>query len=257
MSDLYLNHSSVGEGYPFIVIHGLFGSSRNWQALSKLFARHFRVITVDLRNHGDSFHAPEMSYALMADDVLGLMDHLAIDSAHILGHSMGGKLAMKLTQLKPGRVNKLVVADIAPVAYSHSYDDIIGPVRAMDLSVVSSRKQADNHPEKDIPDQRVRQFILQSLTVQDGKLYWKLNWESIQNNVAAIIGYENIADWRIENPTQFIRGGASPYVTAQSWALIQQHFLNAELVTLDKAGHWLHAEQPAAFAEEVVRFLQG
>jgi len=214
------------------------------------------VITVDLRNHGDSFHAAEMGYAEMAADVLQLMDHLSIDSAHILGHSMGGKLAMKLTRQNPERVNKLVVADIAPVAYSHSYHDIIEPVRAMQLSTVSSRKEADSQLAVDIPDQSIRQFILQSLTIQDGKLHWKLNWESIQNNVAAIIGYENIADWRIENSTLFIRGGASPYITEQSWKLIQQHFLNAELVTLDKAGHWLHAEQPAAFAEQVVRFLE-
>ncbi|MBC8211873.1 MAG: alpha/beta fold hydrolase [Gammaproteobacteria bacterium] len=256
MSRLYLNHSSVGEGYPLIVIHGLFGSSRNWQALSKLFARSFRVITVDLRNHGDSFHAPEMGYALMAGDVLDLMDYLAIDSAHILGHSMGGKLAMQLAQMAPERVNKLVVADIAPVTYGHSYHDIIAPVRAMDLSLISSRKQADSELEQGIPDQRIRQFIMQNLSIQDGKASWKLNWEAIQNNIDTVIGYVNIAHWSIHNPTLFIRGGASGYVTAQGWALIQQHFLQAELITLDKAGHWLHAEQPAAFAEQVVRFLQ-
>lgn len=256
MRELYLNYSCVGEGVPLIVIHGLFGSARNWKGLSRQFAQHFQVVTVDLRNHGDSFHAPEMDYASMSNDVIQLMDKLALHSAHILGHSMGGKLAMKLTQLYPERVKKLVVADIAPVPYGHSYTDIISPVQALDLSLIASRKDADSMLAQSITDSSIRQFILQSLSIQDGKALWKLNWKAIQQNIASIIGYESIMDWQIHNPTLFIRGETSPYVTSTNWELIRQHFLEAELVTLDNAGHWLHAEQPAAFATAVLKFLQ-
>jgi len=256
MINPYLNYSCTGEGFPLLVIHGLFGSSRNWQSLSRLFSRQYQVVTVDLRNHGDSFHDSDMDYALMSGDIIELMDKLALNSAHILGHSMGGKVAMQLIHDYPERVNKLVVADIAPVTYSHSYEDLINAVMDLDLSAVTSRKVADIELAKGIPDQSIRLFIMQNLVIQNGQAVWKLNWSALRQNINTITGFQSIEDWQIHNPVMFMRGEESPYITPENWTLIQQHFSDAQLFTLQNAGHWLHAEQPAAFADAVLQFLQ-
>ena len=256
MNKPYLNYSTQGEGEILLIIHGLFGSSRNWQSIAKQFSTDFKVITLDLRNHGDSFQDPQMDYHVMASDVLELMNSLNIHSAHVLGHSMGGKLAMKLNQLHPERVDKLVVADIAPVSYPHSYDEIIDPVLAMDLSAISTRKQADEHLAGAITDQRIRLFLLQNLAFDQGKAHWKLNWSALKQNMRSIIGFEDIQHWQIANTSLFIRGDLSDYVTDDHWDLIRKHFPNTELVTLKKAGHWLHAEQPQAFVDAVLKFLR-
>ncbi len=239
-----------------VIIHGLFGSSRNWQGLSKQFAEHFDVITLDLRNHGDSFHDDQMDYPVMARDVIALLDQLHISSAHVLGHSMGGKVAMSLAHTFPGRINKLVVADIAPVSYRHDYADILGPILALDLDGLSNRKQADQALVTSIPDTGIRLFLLQNLVFEQGRARWKLNWPVLQQHMPLITGFVDITHWRIPQPGLFIRGGASDYVSDNSWQLIQQHFAAAELVTLEQAGHWLHAEQPQAFFTRVVDFLQ-
>lgn len=251
-----LNYVPQGEGTPLLVIHGLFGSSRNWQSLSKKFSEYFNVITIDLRNHGNSFHDPVMDYHTMAEDVAKLMDQLKIPAAHFLGHSMGGKLAMKLCSLYPERVKKLVVADIAPVRYQHDYDDIINPILSLDLSAIKNRKEVDEQLSSSITDQRIRIFLLQNLVFQEGNARWKLNWTALKENLANIVGYEDINDWLINNESLFIRGKQSNYVNDDSWALIQTHFLKAELITISDAGHWLHAEQPELFFKSVLEFLK-
>ena len=256
MKNLSLNYSVQGEGESLIIIHGLFGSSRNWKSLAKQFAENFNVILLDLRNHGDSPFDAGMDYQVMVEDVVALMDKLHISSAHILGHSMGGKVAMKLNQLYPDRVIKLIVADIAPVGYVHDYDDVIDPVLELDLSTVINRKDADKQLEILIPDQRVRLFLLQNLAFKQGKACWNVNWLALKNNMQLITGYENISQWKLDKPSLFIRGELSEYVTDKSWQLISEHFTHAEIVTLEKAGHWLHAEQPAAFYQEVSRFIR-
>ncbi len=240
-----------------MILHGLFGSSRNWKGLSRQFAAHFQVITADLRNHGDSFHDATMDYPSMADDIHLLMDHLNLPSAHVLGHSMGGKVAMKFCQLHPDRVNKLVIADIAPMPYSHHHDDLIKPILALDLAHVSNRKEVDALLTSSIPGQQLRFFLLQNLTFRHGLASWKINWEAIRSNMTELTGYENIADWSIDNPSLFIRGTLSDYVKQEYWELISQHFHQATLVDLANAGHWLHAEQPTDFYAEVMRFLRG
>ncbi|MCK4708250.1 MAG: alpha/beta fold hydrolase [Gammaproteobacteria bacterium] len=256
MSRLSLNCSTQGEGDPLLIIHGLFGSSRNWKSLAKQFSEGFQVILLDLRNHGDSPFDLAMDYEVMVDDVIELMGKLSIQSAHILGHSMGGKVAMKLNQLYPERVNKLVIADIAPIGYTHDHDEIIDPVLELDLSTIISRKDADNQLEASIPDQRIRLFLLQNLAFKQGKARWNLNWKALKENMNSIVGYEDISHWSLHNPCLFIRGELSDYITDKSWNLITQHFTAAEKVTLANAGHWLHAEQPAAFYDAVVKFIR-
>lgn len=251
-----LNYFSQGEGELLLLIHGLFGSSRNWQSIARQLSDHFKVISLDLRNHGDSFHDPLMDYHSMANDVVGLMDSLNIHNAHVLGHSMGGKLAMKLAQLHPERVNRLVVADIAPVSYQHSYDEVLDPILALDLSTISNRKQADASLASAITDSRIRLFLLQNLAFDQGRAYWKLNWLALKQNMRSIIGFEDIQHWQIAHSSLFIRGSLSDYLKERDWALIKKHFLNVSLVTLENAGHWLHAEQPLAFVDAVMSFLQ-
>ena len=251
-----LNFKSQGDGQPLLVIHGLFGSSRNWQSLSQQWAQDFRVISVDLRNHGDSFHAAEMNYAVMTEDVVNLMDHLDLDSPHVLGHSMGGKVAMTLCNAHPHRVNRLIVADIAPVSYAHSHHDLIQPILDLDLSGISRRKQADEALTPSIPDPGIRLFLLQNLVIVEGQAKWKLNWPVLNQSMSAITGFPDISDWSIANPALFLRGGLSDYVSPESWHLIHQHFPNARLSTIEKAGHWLHAEKPEQFYQSVLSFLQ-
>jgi len=256
MDNLSLNFTSQGEGETLLIIHGLFGSSRNWRSLGKQFARYYRVILLDLRNHGDSPFDPAINYELMVKDVMGLMDELDIQSAHVLGHSMGGKVAMKLCQLYPDRVKKMVIADIAPISYKHDHDEIIDPVLKLNLAEIKNRKDADEQLKKVMPDQRIRLFILQNLSFYEGKPRWNLNWIAVKKSMSLITGFEDIKDWQINNPCLFIRGGLSEYVTQQSCDLIRGHFTEAQFFTIEGAGHWLHAEQPVAFHDAVLRFIQ-
>jgi pimeloyl-ACP methyl ester carboxylesterase len=250
-----LNFKILGEGEPLLVIHGLFGSSRNWQSLSQQLAKRYQVITLDLRNHGDSFHDDEMNYSVMTKDVEILMDHLKIDVAHVLGHSMGGKVAMTLSSLNPDRVKKLIVADIAPVSYSHSYDNLIQPILDLDLSSVSRRKEVDERLSGSIKEQGIRLFLLQNLAFSDGKAYWKLNWSVLNDSLPAVTSFFDISDWNIPHECLFIRGGQSDYVSDDNWQFLKPHFPRAQLSTLENAGHWLHAEQPEAFYQSVSDFL--
>jgi esterase len=255
MSITTLNYTCTGEGPPLLIIHGLFGSSRNWRTLSQQFSNNFTVISVDLRNHGDSPHLDEMSYQAMGEDVIQLLDQLQISKTSVLGHSMGGKVAMKLCQLDPARINQLVVADIGPVTYRHDYDDLIDAVLSLDLASLRNRKQADTALTDGIPDPRVRMFLLQNLVVVDNALKWKLNWKALKENISQIIGFDDISDWHIETPTLFIYGGQSNYLNTEVRELISNHFSQVSFSCIENAGHWLHAEQPQIFYDEVYNFL--
>ena len=255
MNQTLLHYERQGSGPALIIIHGLFGSLRNWRSLSRRYAGHFDVIAVDLRNHGASFHAPEMSYPVMARDLLDLVDALELDRVHLLGHSMGGKTAMMFARLWPGRLSRMVVADIAPVTYHHSYDALIEPVMQLDLASLKSRREADERLRAAIPDDAIRLFLLQSLEQDGAGWRWQINWKAIRDNIDAIIGFPPIDDWCIEHPTLFLRGGFSDYLRDEYWPLIEAHFPHARLETLVRAGHWLHAEQPDAFFEHTRNFL--
>ena len=251
-----LNYSRAGSGEPLVIMHGLFGSARNWQTLARRFAEHFDVVNVDMRNHGQSFHDDEMSYPAMAADLLGLMRALGLGPAHLLGHSMGGKVAMTLAAEAPERLARVVVADIAPVAYRHSHNDLVEPILALAMERVESRADVDRQLRAAIPDAHLRAFLMHNLYRDGDRWRWRVNWAAIARHMGALVGFDHLAPgWRCANPALFIRGGASDYVGPREVAAIEEHFADFRLLTLDGAGHWLHAEQPETFAGAVLEFL--
>ena len=247
--------SEQGEGFPLLIIHGLFGSADNWRTLSKKFAETYRVIAVDLRNHGRSPHLPGMSYAEMAADLLALMDKLGLEKAHVLGHSMGGKVAMQLALNHPQRVEKLIVADIAPVAYGHGHDDVLAALYAVqNAGGAESRKEADAIMAEHVSVLGVRQFLSTNLEKKEnGKLGWRVGLDQIRD------GYESVVAAPegevFTGAALFIRGELSGYVKEAHQPRIDALFPQNQCVTLPGCGHWLHAEKPLDFLAQVQAFL--
>lgn len=268
-----LNYVRMGEGEPLIILHGLFGSSKNWQSLSKVFSENFDVLTLDLRNHGESFHSDVMDYPAMVNDVHQLLSQLGINSCRLIGHSMGGKVAMLFASKYPQLVSQLVVADIAPIAYEHSYDHLIDPVMALKLDEMDSRAAVDKALKHDIADAQLRQFLLQSLAREPGQpnapvgWRWRNNWVAIKQQLDKITDFPGSEDdpaldsaqtkfWKVNTPALFISGGLSDYVDKKGKLVINQHFEQAQFKVLNGANHWLHAEQPKQFAEAVLNFFR-
>jgi esterase len=252
-----LHYVRSGSGEPLVIVHGLFGSSKNWQSLGRLFAGYFEVITVDLRNHGQSFHHDEMDYEVMAEDLNRLLRHLDIPSCRLIGHSMGGKTSILLALQHPNLISRLVVADIAPVAYSHAFDHLIDPVLSLALDLCESRSAVDRALQKNVPDNLLRSFLLQNLERKNQHWRWRVNWLVIKDSLHKITGFPDLAeDWQVTTPTLFIRGELSDYIGAAEQAVIAAHFKQASICTVATAGHWLHAEQPQEFARQALNFLR-
>ena len=255
MSELHF--STSGSGKPLVILHGLFGSGKNWQSQARRFATHFQVFTIDLRNHGESFHADEINYSVMAEDVAGLLYRLELSDCDILGHSMGGKVAMMLALQNPGLVARMIVADIAPVAYFHHYDDLINPILALPLERIESRSQAEQLLRQNIPEDQLRAFLLQNLVREPAGWRWRVNWKVIQRDMEWLTGFGDLPqDWLIELPSLFIRGEKSDYIGNAEIEIIKHRFSDCKIETIAAAGHWLHAEKPEAFNRLVVDFLQ-
>jgi len=243
---------------PLVILHGLFGTLDNWQTLARRWADEagLRVVSVDLRNHGRSFHSPAHSYALMAEDVARLLDHLAIDPARltVMGHSMGGKVAMGLALGMPERLARLIVLDIAPrFSDMEHQDDIVAGLQAVDLATIQNRQQAEAALAPHIPQLGVRQFLLKNLYRQaDNSFAWRINLPVLAANLAAI-GEEIGASQPFLKPTLFVRGGKSNYITADDKLhSIPALFPNSQVATVADAGHWLHADKP----EEVLGLVR-
>ena len=247
----------LGEGPPLIVLHGLFGSGRNWTAVSRKLAERRSVHLLDLRNHGESPWHAEMSYPLLAADVAAYMDREGIAQAEIMGHSMGGKTAMTLALNEPERVTTLVVVDIAPVAYAHSHDGLVASLRGLDLGSLGRRAEADERLLEAIPDSVIRGFLLQNLVTRDGGFAWRLNLAAIADCMAALLTFpEPDPGAFYDDPTLFLGGAESDYVLPEYRPAILNRFPSAEIDHLEGTGHWPHAEQPAAFLERVSDFLE-
>ena len=254
MPELYYTKS--GSGPALFILHGLFGSGRNWQAHTRRFAESFEVYTIDLRNHGQSFHADEMNYPSMAADVAQLIAHLGLRNCRILGHSMGGKVAMTLAIQHPALISSMIVADIAPVAYRHDYDDLIEPILALDLDRFASRTQIDHALRPSIPEDQLRAFLLQNLSREEGAWRWRVNWQVIQKDMDYLTDFTALpSGWVSKLPSLFLRGARSDYVGSAEIDVIKRHFSNASIATIDAAGHWLHAEQPLEFSRLALEFL--
>jgi pimeloyl-ACP methyl ester carboxylesterase len=238
---------------PLVVAHGLFGAARNWGGLSKRFAQSRRVIAVDMRNHGDSPHDAAHDYPAMAGDLAETIDAAGAPAA-VLGHSMGGKAAMALALTEPDLVERLIVADIAPVAYNHTQQDYIDAMRAADLSAVAKRSDAEPMLMAAAPEPGVRAFLLQNLVFEDGRARWRLNLDALEANMDALIGFPRLSG-RYDGPALFVHGGASDYVTDAHRSEILRLFPAARIVAIPGAGHWLHAEKPKEFLDATLRFL--
>jgi pimeloyl-ACP methyl ester carboxylesterase len=245
-----------GDARPLVVAHGLYGSARNWSAIGKRLGLHRPVVAVDMRNHGDSLRSPEHSYEAMAGDLAEVIDSLG-GQADVLGHSMGGKAAMVLALTAPERVARLIVADIAPVAYPHSQIGYARAMQATDLAGLTRRSEADTRLAEHVPDAALRAFFLQSLDLGEGGPRWKLNLAALADQMPRIMGFPALPNAvRYTGPTLFVTGETSDYVRPEHWPRIRALFPAAQHVVISGAGHWLHADAPATFIETVEEFLR-
>lgn len=244
-----------GDGYPLIILHGLFGSLENWQTLSRAFSTCYRVYALDARNHGDSPHNPTMTYELMAADLEEFMSAQGIQSANLLGHSMGGKTAMQFAFHHPERVGKLVVVDIAPHAYPPQHDAIFRALFSVNPRQFNKRKDIDAALASKLPDVALRQFLIKNLDrTPAGTFEWKLDLEAISKNYAAL-GQGLDGARRFEKPALFIRGERSGYIRDKDITPLKRLFPYARIVTLPGVGHWVHVEARRRFARVVLTFL--
>ncbi|NMP16678.1 alpha/beta fold hydrolase [Thalassotalea sp. Y01] len=250
-----LHYRIIGQGEPIVLIHGLFGSLENLNMVAKPLSEQLQVISVDVRNHGKSFHSDTMTYDAMADDVIALLSKLNIDKAHFLGHSMGGKIAMKIALNQPQLVDKLIVADIAPVNYPPHHNEIINGLQDIDMSTVTSRKDADQQLQAAVADAGVRQFLLKNLAKGDNGFFWRVNLNTIKQKYDDIaIGFN---EGQFLGAVLFIKGSNSNYILTEHRAQIGALFPNASAKIIQGAGHWLHAEKPVAFNKIVIDFING
>lgn len=251
-----LNFKKSGQGEPLIILHGLFGSADNWFSIAKELEKDFTLYLVDQRNHGDSPHSDEWNYQVMAEDLKELMDDEALDSAYIMGHSMGGKTVMTFAMNYPAKVKKMIVADIAPRFYPLHHQRILEGLNAIPMGELKSRKEADDILAKYINIPGIRQFLLKSLgRDENGKFIWKINLPVITEKIANV-GEELKSGTPFEKPTLFMGGANSDYITEKDKEEIERLFPNSHVIYIKDAGHWLHAEQPAAVIETVKAFLK-
>lgn len=246
-----------GEGPDLVILHGLFGSGRNWTTHAKQLAERWRVHLLDLRNHGGSPWHDEVSYPAMAADVAAYLDREGLERPTVVGHSMGGKTAMALALDQGERIERLVVVDIAPVPYGHSHAGFIDAMLALDLPVLGKRSAVDAALAGEIPDAGVRAFLLQNLTQRDGSLAWRLNLCALQAAMPALVGFEVPVREAYEGPAFFLAGADSDYVLPEHEGQIRGLFPEAEISHIPGAGHWVHAEQPAEFMARLTGFLEG
>ncbi|WP_206484139.1 alpha/beta fold hydrolase [Thalassotalea sp. G2M2-11] len=251
-----LHYQQSGSGQPIVLIHGLFGSLENLNMVAKGLTDNYRVINIDVRNHGASFHENNMAYPVLAQDVIDTLNHLAIDSCAILGHSMGGKIAMQMALDYPERVEKLIVADIAPVAYPPHHNQIIAGLLAIDIDNISTRQQADQQLAPYVKEAGVRQFLLRNITkkTDSSQLKFKCNLANIAHCYHQIVQVYQ-GDKVFNKACLFIKGGDSNYITREHQAAIQAIFPHSKAKIIQGAGHWLHAEKTVAFNKIVNDFL--
>ncbi|HFD11262.1 MAG TPA: alpha/beta fold hydrolase [Crenotrichaceae bacterium] len=259
MQTVELNARTFGDNNnpPLIILHGLFGSSRNWTQLAGKWSEHYHVHVVDLRNHGESPHHQIMNYQVMAADVLGYMNSQRIQAASVLGHSMGGKVAMWMVLSHPDRVQSLIVIDIAPVDYANHFTQIFKALKHVPLQEITSRQQAENSMQEYIQEPLVRQFLLQNMVNREGHYRWRIPLDYIEAAISSIIAFPAINHLQpYTKPVMFIRGGQSCYLETQHHQKIKLLFPVATITTIENAGHWVHVEQPQQVLDLFYHFLQ-
>ncbi|MDA8586825.1 alpha/beta fold hydrolase [Rhodobacteraceae bacterium] len=241
-------HGDATDRPSLVIAHGLFGSARNWGVIAKRMSEDRQVTAVDMRNHGDSPREATNSYLDMADDLANVLQ----TGDDVLGHSMGGKAVMTLALQHPNRLRRIIIADIAPVTYTHSQQPMIDAMRQIDLTTIESRRDADEQLMPHVPEAGVRAFLLQSLDVQARR--WKLNLDVLQAEMDNIIGFPDLGG-RFDGPALFLSGADSDYVEREHRPRIKALFPKARFAKIPGAGHWLHAEKPREFEAAITAFL--
>jgi esterase len=251
-----LYYQKTGNGHPLIILHGLFGMSDNWISIARKLGEHYSVYLPDLRNHGRSPHHSIFTYVAMVDDLLEFMDTHELTTSHIMGHSMGGKVAMQFALDYPEKVDKLIIADIAPGAYHHSHDQLIDHMLDVNVSQYQSRSAIRLSLKEKIPDERILAFLLKNLHWKDkSSLGWKVNLEVIKENMEEIFRQIDSAH-PFDKQTFFLKGELSKYITETHRTLIEKLFPHSQTKTIKGASHWLHAEKPVEFISMVEDFLK-
>lgn len=256
MSDpklLNMAHFGEGSGTPLLIVHGLFGSGRNWRAIARHLSKERPVVTVDLRNHGESFWNEDNSYAALAKDLERVIEDLG-GKADVLGHSMGGKAAMVLAMQQPHLIGQLIIADIAPVGYAHTQSDNITIMQSIPLEDFDRRSAVQTALEQKTGDAGLAAFFAQSVEFDGETPRWSLNLNALQANMQAIIGFPQM-DTPYDGSALFLRGGDSDYIVVECETEVYRLFPQAEVQTIDGAGHWLHAEKPRDFMQIVHEYL--
>ncbi len=241
-------------GLPLVMAHGLLGQGRNFGTLARGFAAQRDVIVVDMRNHGDSPWSDVMDYPAMAADLAAAIKVHTQGRAHVFGHSMGGKAAMRLALDHGAVVASLTVADIAPVAYTHSHADEVDALRSLDLATIQKRAEADTALKEKVPDPTMRAFLLQNLRISPEGVTRRSNLDILGAEMDTMVGWDD-PQGRYDGPTLFIAGGASPYVLPEHEPAIASLFPNARIERVPEAGHWIHAEKPQEVLELSAAFL--
>lgn len=246
----------MGQGPDLIILHGLFGSSDNWISVAKILANDYRVILPDARNHGQSPFSPLHNYTVMSEDLKELITSLNLQHPLVIGHSMGGKILMKFLSLYPGVVSKAVVADISPRYYTKHHDHILKGLASISVQTLESRQVADQLLSEYIQEVGERQFLLKNLYRDEtGQFHWRINLEVLTKEIENI-GEGLSENTRVETPVLFLHGGASNYLTERDMPLISQIFSTYQVQMINGAGHWLHAEKPQEFIQDVITFFK-
>lgn len=250
-----LNYKVFGQGMPIIILHGLFGMLDNWQTLARKLAEHYTVFIVDQRNHGRSPHVDSHDYESMAEDLRAFMESQFVLKAHIIGHSMGGKTAMQFATHYPDMVDHLVIVDIAPKAYPAGHQEIFAALLALDLAKAESRKEVEAQLKTKIPEAGVRQFLMKNIIRgSDNGFQLRMNLPVLHRDYQKILDQLEFEE-PFEGPSLFIRGGRSNYVAETDLEMIQEYFPEAQLESIEGAGHWVHAEAPKELLAHLLAFL--
>jgi len=255
---MQLNFKSFGSGQPFVILHGLFGMLDNWQSIAKDLSTDYLMYIMDHRNHGRSDHDSQMDYASMSADVRETMESQWLyDGAIIMGHSMGGKTAMQLALQDADLVKQLIIVDIAPISYSGGHEQIIEALQSVPIREANSRNVVQEHLSQMIPKTEIVSFLMKNLSrTKSGGYEWKMNLEAIANNYEVLMGFDTSDCIPYQGPTLFIKGGLSDYITDESLDTIQHWFPNNQIISVDGAGHWVHAERPVEIKNIIRSFLE-
>lgn len=251
-----LHSNIIGEGQPFLILHGYFGMSDNWKTLGSKFAEHFEMHLIDQRNHGRSFHSNMFDYEVMAEDIYNYIQHHNLEKVILLGHSMGGKTAMLFAVKYPELVDKLIVVDIAPRAYKPHHNEILKGLNSIDFNIQNSRKLVDEQLAKYIPEFGIRAFLAKNVYWREkGVLDFRFNLPVLTKQNSEV-GKALPTMTVFEGKTLFLAGGNSGHITKDEEPLIKAHFPNSKVQTISNVGHWLHAEKPEEFFNKVMDFIK-